>query len=99
MVAIKHAEVQNCDEAEVAKRVSNIEEMQARQKLMEEQNRKRKELLAKVLADKTKQTAEEAQRLDEIQAEFKKLDDKLSNDVNILRRQIDGASVEYMEAE
>lgn len=99
MVAIKHADEQNCDETEVAKKISNIEELQNRQKLMEEQNRQRKELLAKVLADKTKQTAEEAQRLNDIQGEFKKLDDELSNDVNILRRQIDGASVEYMEAQ
>lgn len=77
----------------------DMETFQARQKLMEERNRQRKELLAKVLEDKAKQTAEEAQRLNDIQREFKKLDNELSNDVNILRRQIDVACLEYMETQ
>lgn len=81
------------------KKVKDLNELQARQKLMEEQNKKRKELLAKALADRTRRTQEEAQRLNEIQAEFKKLDAVLSNDVKILRKQIDIASVDYMEAQ
>lgn len=55
--------------------------------------------MAKALADKTKQTQEEVQRLNEIENEFKKLDAILSNDVNILRKQIDAASCEYSEAQ
>lgn len=81
------------------KKVKDLHELQTRQKLMEEQNRKRKELLAKALADRTKRTQEEAQRLNEIQIELKKLDATLSNDVKILRKQIDIASVDYMEAQ
>ncbi|RZC39314.1 RAB6-interacting golgin, partial [Asbolus verrucosus] len=38
-----------------------------------------------------------AQRLGEIQEEFKKLDAVLSTDVKILRQQIELASIEYME--
>ncbi|KRT82993.1 hypothetical protein AMK59_4216, partial [Oryctes borbonicus] len=76
-----------------------VEELQMRQKLMEEQNRRRKELLIKALADKRKRTQEEVQRLNEIQNEFKKLDAVLSNDVKLLRRRIESASVIYMEAE
>lgn len=85
--------------AETKKKVKDLNEFQARQKLMEEQNRKRKELLAKALADRTRRTQEEARRLNEIQAELKKLDATLSTDVKILRKQIDVASVEYMEAQ
>lgn len=89
----------NKNESTTEKKVKNLNELQARQKLMEEQNRKRKELLAKALADRTKRTQEEAQRLNEIQIELKKLDATLSNDVKILRKQIDIASVDYMEAQ
>lgn len=81
------------------KKARDLHELQARQKLMEEQNRKRKELLAKALADRTKRTQDEVQRLNEIQVELKKLDATLSNDVKILRKQIDIASVDYMEAQ
>lgn len=66
---------------------------------MEEQNRKRKELLAKALEDRTKRTQEEASRLHEIKTEFKRLDALLSNDVKILRKQIEVASFDYMEAQ
>lgn len=81
------------------KKVLDLDEFQARQKLIEEQNRKRKELLVKALADRTRQTQEEAQRLNEIQAEFKKLDAVISSDVKILRKQIEVASIDYMEAQ
>lgn len=77
----------------------DLNEFQERQKLIEEQNRKRKELLAKALAVRTQQTQEEAQKLDEIRSEFKKLDMLLSGDVKILRHQIEIASLDYMEAE
>ncbi|XP_044269630.1 RAB6-interacting golgin [Tribolium madens] len=85
--------------AKSERKFKDLDEFEARQKLIEEQNRKRKELLAKALADRTRQTQEEAQRLNEIQEEFKKLDDLLSCDVKILRKQIEAASVEYMECQ
>ncbi|XP_972518.2 RAB6-interacting golgin [Tribolium castaneum] len=86
-------------EVKSERKFKDLDEFEARQKLIEEQNRKRKELLAKALADRTRQTQEEAQRLNEIQEEFKKLDDLLSCDVKILRKQIEAASVEYMECQ
>ncbi|KAJ3661206.1 hypothetical protein Zmor_005614 [Zophobas morio] len=81
------------------KKFRDLDEFEARQKLIEEQNRKRKELLAKALADRTKRTQEEAQKLNEIQQEFQKLDAMLSCDVKILRKQIELASIEYMECQ
>lgn len=74
-------------------------EFQARQKLMEEQNRQRKELLKKALEDRTKKTHAEAQRLNQIEEELKKLDMQLSCDVAILRNQIELASLDFMEAQ
>lgn len=85
--------------ANTAKKFKDLDEFEARQKLIEEQNRKRKELLAKALADRTRQTQEEAQRLNEIHEEFKTLDAMLSCDVKILRKQIEIASIEYMECQ
>jgi hypothetical protein len=46
-----------------------------------------------------KQTTAEASRLQQIQDELQKLDMLLSNDVNILRNQIEVASQEFMEAQ
>lgn len=99
-VAVKpHENKTTNQKIESTEKCKDLHELQTRQKLMEEQNRKRKELLSKALADRTKRTQEEAQRLNEIQNEFKKLDATLSSDVKILRKQIDLASVDYMEAQ
>jgi RAB6-interacting golgin len=46
-----------------------------------------------------KQTTAEASRLQQIQYELQKLDVLLSNDVSILRDQIEVASREFMEAQ
>ncbi|XP_021919471.1 RAB6-interacting golgin isoform X1 [Zootermopsis nevadensis] len=78
---------------------SSLDEFRSRQKFMEEQNRQRKELLAKALADRKKQTNAESRRLQQIQDELQKLDVLLSNDVSILRDQIEVASHEFMEAQ
>lgn len=48
---------------------------------------------------RTKRTHEEARRLGQIEEELKKLDVKLSNDVSILRNQIELASLEFMESQ
>lgn len=44
--------VENYTEDELATHRGKIEELQLKQKLMEEQNKKRKEMLAKALADR-----------------------------------------------
>lgn len=48
---------------------------------------------------RTKRTHEEARRLGQIEEELKKLDIQLSNDVSILRNQIEVASLDFMEAQ
>jgi RAB6-interacting golgin len=49
--------------------------------------------------DRKKQTTAEARKLHQIQDELQKLDMLLSNDVSILRNQIEVASQEFMEAQ
>jgi RAB6-interacting golgin len=49
--------------------------------------------------DRKKQTTAEARKLQQIQDELQKLDVLLSNDVAVLRDQIEVASHEFMEAQ
>lgn len=83
----------------IEKKVIDLKEFEIRQKQIEEQNKRRKELLSKALAARAKRTQEEAKKLENIQSELKQLDVDLSNDVKILRQQIDVASMEYMEVQ
>ncbi|XP_072947285.1 uncharacterized protein Gorab [Epargyreus clarus] len=87
------------NENEVIVHKINLEELQLKQKLMEEQNKKRKEMLAKALADRTKQTEEEVNRLEKIKKELAVLDGQFSLDVGVLRKKIDQASLTYSDAE
>ncbi|KAJ0178477.1 hypothetical protein K1T71_006300 [Dendrolimus kikuchii] len=90
--------VENYTENDVSHN-AKLEELQLKQKMMEEQNKKRKEMLAKALADRTKQTAEEVMRLEKIKKELQVLDSQFSQDVAVLRKKIDHACLSYAEAE
>jgi len=76
----------------------NLDEFEKKQKLIEEQNRLKKEILGKALALRKKKTEDEAQKLQQITVELTKLDASLSNDVSILRSHIEVASVELTDA-
>lgn len=65
---------------------------------MEERNKQRKALLAKTIAEKSKQTQAEAVKLKRIQKELQALDDSVSNDISILRGLIEQASLDYTAA-
>ncbi|KAI5644116.1 transcriptional activator domain-containing protein [Phthorimaea operculella] len=86
-------------EGEIAAHKAKLEELQLQQRIMEEQNKKRKEMLAKALADRTKQTTEEVQRLEKIKKELQILDGQFSQDVAVLRKKIDQACLTFAEAE
>lgn len=87
--------IQNGDKKEPI----NLEEFEKKQKLIEEQNRLKKEMLGKALALRKKKTEDEAQKLHQIQIELSKLDASLNNDVGILRGHIELASAELTDAE
>uniref|UniRef100_A0AAY4CI13 RAB6-interacting golgin n=1 Tax=Denticeps clupeoides TaxID=299321 RepID=A0AAY4CI13_9TELE len=77
---------------------SRLEQLQLEQRLMEEENKRKKAFLTKTIAEKSKQTQAEAVKLKRIQKELQVLDDSVSSDINILRGLIEQASLEYSAA-
>lgn len=84
-------------EVEIRER-SRLEQLQHEQKLMEEKNKKKKALLTRTIAEKSKQTRAETLKLQRIQKELQTLDDMVSNDISILRGKIEQASWDYNSA-
>lgn len=77
---------------------TRLEQLQQEQKIIEERNKRKKALLTKTIAEKSKQTQAEAVKLKRIQKELQALDDMVSNDIGILRGKIEQASWEYSSA-
>jgi len=88
----------NLDYSE-ASRISKLDAFQEKQKLIEEQNRKKKEMLAKAITDRKKKTDSEAKKLELVHSELQKIDLMLTSDVKFLRNSIEQASVDFMEAQ
>lgn len=65
---------------------------------MEEKNKRKKALLAKAIAERSKRTQAETMKLKRIQKELQALDDMVSADIGILRNRIDQASLDYSHA-
>jgi len=79
--------------------MSKLEAFQEKQKLIEEQNRKRKEMLSKAIMDRKKKTDSETKKLELVRQELEKIDLMLNTDVQFLRDSIEQASLEFMEAQ
>ncbi|XP_012658074.1 RAB6-interacting golgin [Otolemur garnettii] len=77
---------------------SRWEVLQQEQRLMEEKNKRKKALLAKAIAERSKRTQAETIKLKRIQKELQALDDMVSADIGILRNRIDQASLDYSYA-
>ncbi|XP_004599238.2 RAB6-interacting golgin [Ochotona princeps] len=77
---------------------SRWEVLQEEQRLMEEKNKRKKALLAKAIAERSKRTQAETVKLKRIQKELQALDDMVSSDIGILRNRIDQASLDYSYA-
>ncbi|XP_008404640.1 RAB6-interacting golgin [Poecilia reticulata] len=77
---------------------TRLEQLQQEQKVIEERNKLTKALLAKTIAEKSKQTQAEAVKLRRIQKELQALDDMVSSDIGILRGRIEQASWDYSAA-
>ena len=80
-------------------RESKLTAFQEKQKLIEEQNRKKKEMLSKAINDRKKKTEGEARKLDVVHKELEKIDLMLNTDVRFLRDSIEEASLDFMEAQ
>uniref|UniRef100_A0A6J0VFS1 RAB6-interacting golgin n=1 Tax=Pogona vitticeps TaxID=103695 RepID=A0A6J0VFS1_9SAUR len=72
--------------------------LQEEQKLMEEKNKRKKALLTKAIAERSKRTQAETVKLKRIQNQLQALDDMVSADIRILRNKIDQASLDYSYA-
>lgn len=91
--------VKELDKQEIELREkTRLEQLQQEQKIIEERNKRKKALLAKTIAEKSKQTQEETVKLKRIQKELQALDDMVSNDIGILRGKIEQASWDYTAA-
>ncbi|XP_042530568.1 RAB6-interacting golgin isoform X3 [Dipodomys spectabilis] len=77
---------------------SRWEVLQQEQRLMEEKNKRKKALLAKAIAERSKRTQAETLKLKRVQKELQALDDMVSADIGILRNRIDQASLDYSYA-
>lgn len=78
----------------ISKGVS-LQDFELQRKLMEEQNKQKRDLLQKAISKHAEKTAAEAKKLQEVKMELEKLDSELASDVAILRKQIDLASYQY----
>ncbi|KAM3915367.1 RAB6-interacting golgin [Leptodactylus fuscus] len=77
---------------------SRLEQLQLEQRLMEEKNKRKKALLAKAIAERSKKTQAEAVKLNRIQKQLQALDDMVSTDIGILRNRIEQACLEFSQA-
>ncbi|XP_030809766.1 RAB6-interacting golgin isoform X2 [Camarhynchus parvulus] len=77
---------------------SRWEILQQEQRLIEEKNKRKKALLARAIAERSKRTQAETVKLKRIQKELQALDEMVSADIGILRNRIDQASLEYSYA-
>uniref|UniRef100_A0A182N209 RAB6-interacting golgin n=1 Tax=Anopheles dirus TaxID=7168 RepID=A0A182N209_9DIPT len=77
----------------------SLKDFEQQRKLMEEQNRQKREILHKAIEQHAQKTAAEASKIQEIKSELNKLDSELASDVAILRKQIDSASLHFSNVE
>ncbi|XP_041417534.1 RAB6-interacting golgin-like isoform X1 [Xenopus laevis] len=77
---------------------SRLDQLQLEQRLMEEKNKRKKALLAKAIAERSKKTQAEVVKLKRIQTQLQALDDLVSTDIGILRNCIDQACIEFSQA-
>jgi len=78
---------------------NHVESVLEKQKEIEAENRKKKEAIKKALDDRKSKTAQESQKLHNVQNELQKIDQIVAGDVRLLRKTIEEASYAYMEAQ
>ncbi|XP_075159441.1 golgin, RAB6 interacting [Haematobia irritans] len=77
----------------------SLKDFETHRKMIEEQNRQKKDLLYKVIEQHSQKTAAEARKIEEIKAELSKLDNDLAVDVAVLRKQIESACIHFANIE
>ena len=79
--------------------LTTAEDIQKRQKELEEENKAKRQLLTKAIADRKLKTTEENKMLTQCQNELQKMDLLVANDIGLLRKTIEEASIEFSEAQ
>jgi len=79
--------------------ISKLELMELRQKQIEEGNKRKRQLLLQAIADRRQRTAEEANKLCQVQNELKKMDFSVAQEVKTLRKTIEEASLGFLQAQ
>ncbi|XP_053665486.1 RAB6-interacting golgin [Anopheles marshallii] len=77
----------------------SLKDFEQQRKMMEEQNKQKRDILHKAIEQHAQKTAAEASKIQEIKSELSKLDSELASDVAILRKQIDAASLHFSSVE
>lgn len=78
---------------------SKRQDFELQRKLMEEQNKMKRSLLQDAISKHTEKTQAEAKKLNEIRQALDILDSELSNDVAILRKEIEAAALHFNNVE
>ncbi|CAO1361467.1 unnamed protein product [Diamesa serratosioi] len=77
----------------------SLENFEFQRKMMEEQNKQKRNLLQQAISKYSEKTQAETKKLQEIKYELDKLDSELAADVAILRKQIETASFQFNNIE
>lgn len=73
----------------------SLKDFESQRKMIEEQNKQKKDLLYKAIEHHSQKTAAEIRKIQEIKEELSKLDTDLAADVAILRKEIEAATLNY----
>lgn len=80
-------------------KAARLQDFELQRKLMEEQNKMKRSLLQDAISKHTEKTQAEAKKLNEIKLSLDVLDSELSNDVAILRKQIETTTLHFNNVE
>lgn len=90
----------NIDEDQKSEiKLNTAEDIQKRKKELEEENKAKRQLLAKAIADRKLKTTQENKKLTQCQNELQKIDLLVASDIGLLRKTIEEASIEFSEAQ
>lgn len=77
----------------------SLKDFEQHRKIIEEQNKQKKQMLYKAIEQHTQKTAAESRKIEEIRHELSKLESDLAVDVALLRKQIDAACIHFANVE
>lgn len=80
-------------------KTSRFQDMELNRKLLEEQNKMKRDLLKDAISKHKEKTQAEAKKLEEIKVELEAIDSEVSHDISILRKQIEIATLNFNNVE